>query len=578
MYLSVHSRVGLCSRRKIFWQRNFAPGCLQMVERCIRRDPPGPSAKVPLRSEPCVSPIDTPKCFHRQVFRYPPVPDNTNDPAVHLALELPEQCLEGFEVACREPLQQLHLSFSIIPYWFHAPGVSFFFSGRTLSRAVAEGFFAPAMSGTQNDSPRKKRPGSHAVRGVPWSSRLWAIPSNLQPLVNVVLLPVQGRIGLNDDALARPLLELFNQRGFPRLERFGDFRVDPQCEALRVELPGHLPRLGLDLVADRGDRLDHARAGAVGAGLAEHTLERLLGALPGDGHQAKFVEREDLRRSAVAAECLVECAHHFFAVAALLHVNEVHHDDAAEVAQADLPHDLLHRLEVGLHDGILEPRRAPADVLAGIDVDGHQRLGVVDDDVPAGLQPHLRPQRLVEFLLDAELLEDRRLLCVKFNAADQFGLEAADELHHFAELFLVVDPDGGVVVAEVVAQDALDQVEVAVEQRGRLALLGAAADFVPGAPEKLDVAADLVVAGAFGGRADDEAAGEGALRLRHQAPQARALLCGADLPRDADVVHGGHVHQVAAGQGHVAGDPRPLLAQRLLGDLHNDLLACPQHL
>src|SRR6266849_3615348 len=28
----------------------------------------------------------------------------------------------------------------------------------------------------------------------------------------------------------------------------------------------------------------------------------------------------------------------------------------------------------------------------------------------------------------------------------------------------------------------------------------------------------------------------------------------------------------------MAGDSRPLLAQRLLGDLHDDLLACPQHL
>ena len=30
-----------------------------------------------------------------------------------------------------------------------------------------------------------------------------------------------------------------------------------------------------------------------------------------------------------------------------------------------------------------------ADVLAGVDVDRHQRLGLVDDDVAAGLQPDL---------------------------------------------------------------------------------------------------------------------------------------------------------------------------------------------
>src|SRR6266849_6279963 len=108
MHLSLHSGVRLRSRREIIWQRNFAPGCLQMIERCIRRDPPSPGTEVPLRIKPCVSPIDSPKCFHRQVFRYPSVANNTHNPAANLALELPEQSLESFEVALREPVQQFH--------------------------------------------------------------------------------------------------------------------------------------------------------------------------------------------------------------------------------------------------------------------------------------------------------------------------------------------------------------------------------------------------------------------------------------------------------------------------------------
>src|SRR6266849_11148249 len=105
MHLSVHSGVRLHSRRETIRQRNFAPICLQMVERCIRRYPPRPGTEVPLRIEPCVSPIDSPKCFHRQVFRYPSVTDNTHNPAINLALELPEQSFESFEVALREAVQ-----------------------------------------------------------------------------------------------------------------------------------------------------------------------------------------------------------------------------------------------------------------------------------------------------------------------------------------------------------------------------------------------------------------------------------------------------------------------------------------
>src|SRR5215510_3969614 len=94
-------------------------------------------------------------------------------------------------------------------------------------------------------------------------------------LIDVVLLPVQGGVGLDDDALARGLLELLDQGRLARLERLGDFGMDAQGQALGLEFRRHLASLGLNFVADRGDGLHHARPGAVGARLAENSLERL---------------------------------------------------------------------------------------------------------------------------------------------------------------------------------------------------------------------------------------------------------------------------------------------------------------
>ncbi len=237
----------------------------------------------------------------------------------------------------------------------------------------------------------------------------------------------------------------------------------------------------------------------------------------------------------------------------------------------------VHRFEVRLDDGVFEARRAAAHVLAGVDVDGDERFGVVDDDVPAGLEPHFRAQRFVEVLLNAELLEDRRFLGVELHAADQLGLEAADEFDDLAELLFVVEPDGDVVVAQVIAQDALHQIQVAVEQGRRAALFGTGADGVPGAAQKFDVGADFVVACAAGRGAHDKSAGECSLRFGHHAAQARAVFRRADAARHADVIHRGHVDQEAARQRDVAGDARALLAQRLLGDLNDDFLARLQH-
>ena len=124
------------------------------------------------------------------------------------------------------------------------------------------------------------------------------------------------------------------------------------------------------------------------AGGGERALERLLDALAGDGDQAEIVELQNLGRGAVGLAALLRAPASPFAILALVHVDEVDDDDAAQIAQPDLAHDLRDGIEVGLDDGVFEARRL-ADIFAGVDVDGDQRFGLVDDDVAAGLQPDL---------------------------------------------------------------------------------------------------------------------------------------------------------------------------------------------
>src|SRR5207244_13454805 len=106
-------------------------------------------------------------------------------------------------------------------------------------------------------------------------------------------------------------------------------------------------------------------------------------------------------------------------VAPLLHINEVEHDDSAEVAQADLANDLFGRFEVGLDDGVFEAVRAP-DEFAGVDVNRDQRFGLIDDDVTAGLEPDARLDGFINLILNAVLFEDRRVFGVELDAAGEF--------------------------------------------------------------------------------------------------------------------------------------------------------------
>ena len=70
---------------------------------------------------------------------------------------------------------------------------------------------------------------------------------------------------------------------------------------------------------------------------------------------------------------------------------------------------------------------------------------------------------------------------------------------------------------------------------------------------------------------------EAALGFVDQMAQARAFFGGSDFARDAGVIERGHINQKAAGQRDVAGDARAFLAQRFLGDLHDDFLALLEH-
>ncbi len=210
---------------------------------------------------------------------------------------------------------------------------------------------------------------------------------------------------------------------------------------------------------------------------------------------------------------LFQHLHYAAAVAVVFHVDEVDDDDAAQVAQADLPDDLVDRLHVGLDDGVFQAGRAFADVLAGVDVNGHQRLGVVDDNMTARLQPHLGAQGAVDFLLHAHLFEEGRLFGVELDAPDQFRLKVADKLHRLGVFLFIVDPDGLVVGGELVAQDAFDHVEVAVEQGRRRMRLGVRAHVAPELGQVVHVAAEALLAAPGGGRAHHESPDDASLQL-----------------------------------------------------------------
>ena len=255
----------------------------------------------------------------------------------------------------------------------------------------------------------------------------------------------------------------------------------------------------------------------------------------------------DLDARAVGAQAVLQLALDRAVVALLLHVDEVDDDEAGEVAQPKLARNLLRRFEVGLERRVLD--RVLARGAPGVDVDRDQRLGLVDDDVAAGLQRHLRGEHRVELRLDAGAREDRDALLVELDVARMARHEHAHEVLGLA-VGVVAGDDHLVDLARIeVADRALDEVAFLVDELRRGGAKRQLAHVLPKPEQIFEVALDLALGAVGAGGPQDHAHA-----LRHfevGGDRLHALAVGrrGDLAGDAAAARRvRHEHRVAAGE------------------------------
>src|SRR5262249_46083327 len=265
----------------------------------------------------------------------------------------------------------------------------------------------------------------------------------------------------------------------------------------------------------------------IGTGLGENALEALLDAFARDDHKAEVGYRQGFGRRAIFLELLLDRLHDLLPILLFLHVDEIKHDDAAEVAQPDLPHDLLDRLEVGLDDGVLKPAAGFLPHIAtGVDVNGDQRLGLIDHNRAARFQPHLALEGLVDFSLNAVLLEDRIRLRVQLHLRHKIRQDAINELEYAPMGLLIGDAYRPELIRKEIAQQFPYQTLFPIDHDGRTRALRLLPDFRPDLMKGLEVADDVLLGAACSGRTDDHAAGEPVLitEFSNDAAQTAPLL------------------------------------------------------
>src|SRR5678816_4415952 len=162
---------------------------------------------------------------------------------------------------------------------------------------------------------------------------------------------------------------------------------------------------------------------------------------------------------------------------------------------------------------------------------------------------------------------------MELHAIHQGRLEFVHEIENRCELLFIIDSDSGELFRKLVAQRALDEIQITVNHCRRRFLLCSGTYVGPEVAEEADVIDELRLRSPLRGSANDEPTGQSCTVFGDDALQPLALLIGCDLPRYANMVHGRHIHQIPPGESDVRSDTRALFTQGFLGNLNQDLLA-----
>lgn len=163
-------------------------------------------------------------------------------------------------------------------------------------------------------------------------------------------------------------------------EAFGYFGVRAQRHVVLGDKFHLAFDFAQDFVTHGFGRAGHAATAAVGAFFAKQLCERFTGAFARHFDEAELGYVGHFYMTSIALEGFLERILDLFLVLVVLHIDEVDDDQASDAAQFKLVGDFFGGLDIGAGDGFFEG--GSSDEFPRVNIDGCQRFGLFDDEVP----------------------------------------------------------------------------------------------------------------------------------------------------------------------------------------------------
>jgi hypothetical protein len=161
--------------------------------------------------------------------------------------------------------------------------------------------------------------------------------------------------------------------------------------------------------------------------------------LAGHLHQPKVRNLEGFGSGSVPPQVAPEFVGDSVSVLLSFHVDEVANDDASDISEAKLFGDLPSRIQVRLEDGVLRVLLLLSGEFSGVHIDGNQRLGGLDDDVPARGEVHPLLEGQVDLIVDLVSVEEGEVIRIEVQSAQKIRIHVLDVLRDLGMDLRVID-------------------------------------------------------------------------------------------------------------------------------------------
>ncbi len=293
-------------------------------------------------------------------------------------------------------------------------------------------------------------------------------------------------------------------------------------------------------------------------------------------HQAEAGDLAHLDARAVMLERVFQALLDFALALRRFHVDEIDHDQAAEVAQAELAGDFVGCFEVRAGGGFLDVRALGR--ARRVHVDRDERFGVVDHDRAARRQRHRARVRGLDLVLDLEAGKQRHVVVVALHLRDVVRHHDVHECAGLIVDFVGIDQDFADVGLEIVPDRADHEARFQVDQHrlAGVAALRRRFDRAPQLQQVVQVPLQFLGAAADARGTGDHAHAVRDLQLRHRFAQFLTLVAFDPARHAAAARIVRHQNQIAAGERDERGEGGALVAALFLLDLDDQFLAFAQ--